>query len=36
MLITGKFEKSKNFGFVIPIDQTTGGDIFISKKNKLK
>ena len=31
--IVGTFEKSKNFGFVIPDDNALGTDIFISKSN---
>ena len=31
--IVGTFQKSKNFGFVVPDDQKLGTDIFISKKN---
>ena len=29
----GTFQKSKNFGFVVPDDKTLGTDIFISKSN---
>ena len=31
--VVGTFEKSRNFGFVIPDDSTLGTDIFISKSN---
>ncbi len=31
--VVGTFEKSRNFGFVIPDDNTLGTDIFISKSN---
>ncbi len=31
--IVGTFQKSKNFGFVVPDDKSFGTDIFISKKN---
>ena len=31
--VVGTFEKSKNFGFVVPDDNTLGTDIFISKSN---
>lgn len=31
--LVGTFQKSKNFGFVIPDDKKLCGDIFISKKN---
>ena len=31
--VVGTFEKSRNFGFVIPDDNTLGTDIFISKAN---
>ncbi len=33
MRITGTFEKSRNFGFVIPDNHNIKGDIFISKSN---
>ena len=33
--IVGTFQKSKNFGFVIPDDTKFGNDIFISKKDSL-
>ena len=33
--VVGTFQKSKNFGFVIPDDKKLGTDIFISKKNSL-
>ena len=32
-VLVGTFQKSKNFGFVIPDDKCFGTDIFISKKN---
>ncbi len=31
--LVGTFQKSKNFGFVVPDDKNFGTDIFISKKN---
>ena len=31
--VVGRFEFSKNFGFVVPDDKNFGTDIFISKKN---
>ncbi len=31
--VVGIFQKSKNFGFVVPDDKSLGTDIFISKKN---
>ena len=31
--LVGTFQKSKNFGFVIPDDKTFGTDIFVSKKH---
>ena len=31
--VVGTFEKSKNFGFVVPDDNALGTDIFISKSN---
>ena len=31
--VVGIFQKSKNFGFVVPDDKTLGTDIFISKNN---
>lgn len=31
--LVGRFEPSRNFGFVIPDDKRFGSDIFISKKN---
>ncbi len=31
--LVGTFQKSKNFGFVVPDDKKFGTDIFISKKN---
>lgn len=31
--VVGTFQKSKNFGFVVPDDNTLGTDIFISKNN---
>lgn len=31
--VVGIFQKSKNFGFVVPDDKKLGTDIFISKKN---
>ena len=34
--VVGTFEKSKNFGFVIPDDNQLGTDIFISKSNFAK
>ncbi len=34
--IVGIYQKSKNFGFVIPDDKKLGSDIYISKKNDLK
>lgn len=34
--IVGTFQKSKNFGFVVPDDRSFGTDIFISKKNMEK
>mgnify|MGYP005761159877 FL=1 len=34
--VVGTFEKSKNFGFVIPDDSQLGTDIFISKSNFAK
>lgn len=32
-VLVGTFQKSKNFGFVVPDDKKFGTDIFISKKN---
>ena len=32
-IIVGKFEKSKNFGFVVPENKKIGQDIFIPKAN---
>lgn len=32
-VLVGTFQKSRNFGFVIPDDKKWGSDIFISKKN---
>ena len=34
--IIGTYQRSKNFGFVVPDDKKLGSDIFISKKNDLK
>lgn len=34
--IVGTYQKSRNFGFVIPDDKKLGTDIFISKKDNLK
>ncbi len=34
--IVGTYQKSRNFGFVIPDDKKLGSDIFISKKDDLK
>ena len=34
--IVGTYQKSRNFGFVIPDDKKLGSDIYISKKNALK
>ena len=34
--IVGTFEKSRNFGFVVPDDKSLGTDIFISKSNFAK
>ena len=34
--IVGTYQRSKNFGFVVPDDKKLGSDIFISKKNDLK
>ena len=34
--IVGIYQKSRNFGFVIPDDKKLGSDIYISKKNDLK
>lgn len=34
--IVGTYQKSKNFGFVIPDDKKLGSDIYISKKNTMK
>lgn len=31
--VVGKFQKNKNFGFVVPDDKNFGSDIFISKNN---
>ena len=31
--LVGTFQRSQNFGFVVPIDKSTKCDIFISKKN---
>ncbi len=33
--IVGTYNKSRNFGFVIPDDKKLGSDIFISKKNSM-
>ena len=35
-IIVGTYQRSKNFGFVVPDDKKLGSDIFISKKNDLK
>ncbi len=34
--IVGTFQKSRNFGFVVPDDRKLGSDIFISKKDCMK
>ena len=34
--VVGTYQKSRNFGFVIPDDKKLGSDIYISKKNALK
>ena len=34
--IVGTYQRSKNFGFIVPDDKKLGSDIFISKKNDLK
>ena len=34
--IVGTYQKSRNFGFVVPDDKKLGTDIFISKKDNLK
>ena len=34
--IVGTFQKSRNFGFVVPDDRKLGTDIFISKKDTMK
>ena len=34
--IVGTFQKSRNFGFVVPDDKKLGSDIFISKKDCMK
>ena len=34
--IVGTYQKSRNFGFVIPDDKKLGSDIFISKKDAMK
>ena len=34
--IVGTYQKSRNFGFVIPDDKKLGTDIFVSKKDNLK
>ena len=34
--IVGTYQRSKNFGFVVPDDKKLGSDIFIYKKNDLK
>ncbi len=34
--IVGTFQKSRNFGFVVPDDRKLGSDIFISKKDSMK
>ena len=34
--VVGTYQKSRNFGFVIPDDKKMGSDIYISKKNALK
>ena len=33
MTIVGTYQKSKNFGFVVPDDKKLGTDIYIAKKN---
>lgn len=34
--IVGTYQKSRNFGFVVPDDKKLGTDIYVSKKNALK
>ena len=34
--IVGTYQKSRNFGFVIPDDKKLGSDIFVSKKDAMK
>ena len=34
--IVGTFQKSKNFGFVVPNDKKMNTDIYVSKKNSKK
>lgn len=34
--VVGTFQKSRNFGFVVPDDKKLGSDIFISKKDCMK
>lgn len=34
--IVGTYQKSRNFGFVVPDDRKLGSDIFISKKDSMK
>ena len=34
--VVGTYQKSRNFGFVVPDDKKLGTDIYISKKNALK
>ena len=36
MTIVGTYQKSKNFGFVVPDDKKLGTDIYIAKKNNKK
>ena len=34
--VVGTYQKSRNFGFVIPDDKKLGSDIYISKKDAMK